>query len=172
MNNFSFCNNPRIFNGTPHEIKFFAQGDTEFNRKDNRFVLKNKAAKATIIPQSGTRPLKVNYNAAPFIIFQVYGIDIRANDFARRIETLYNFEQYDIIIVSEAYAKAASSAGLSPTYIDRLYVIDEPIYDEGRIVGCHRLRHYMALADPLWYTYNYGTSPFSAFLAQKQKDFG
>ena len=171
MNNLNICSNPRIFNATPHEIKVYSNEDCEFCRKENHFILKNKNAKVTIIPQSGTRPLKVNFNAAPFVLFQVYGIDIRANDFARRLDILHDFTNYDIIIVSEAYAKAATSAGLSPQYLDRLYVIDDPVYDEGKIVGCYRLRHYMALAEPFWYTCNIGTSPFSAFLSQRQKGF-
>ncbi len=162
--------NPKIANFTAHPVKIFWPEAVRADRSKKRYNQDTSFENPlkVIVPITG-KPLQVRPSNDSSILGYAAGIPIVGNDFAKRIEIPHNFLQYDIIIVSEFYARAAASACIDPRLLDRLYVPEALVYEGEKVVGCRGIRHYMTFFSDQWYKLGQGASKFSEFLGQNQR---
>lgn len=167
---------PKILNKTPHVINIINKDCCFYDRmsKKHRLIKDVSAEKATIqkIPISGGEALHVRGNLIPYVVYNLNGIEISANNLlvTNRIDFLPDYTSYDIIIVSEYYANAVASVGYCWDYLDRLYIVDSPVLDDNdNVIGCLRLRHYFPFLDAVYYDNNCNMSAFSSMLAHNMQ---
>ncbi len=112
----------KIFNGTNHDLKIFANnGDFSVTRKGEKFLVNPYAQPAYIIPQQ--KPLSVH--SAPLYPLAEYsetGTIFLPEFCYTPVDFLPDYQQYDLIACSTLYAQFAIQAFCNnPNYLDRLY---------------------------------------------------
>lgn len=118
----------RIYNGVNHDIKLF-EDPTKFtvNRKGQYFLNDPDAQPDKIIRQM--KPLSVRSNPVPSGFSGIPALFL-PEAVGAQIETLPNFSDFDIIVVSTIYAGMARQLIVNnPEYLDRLYT-PVPVYDD------------------------------------------
>ena len=118
----------RIYNGVNHDIKLF-ENPTKFtvNRKGQYFLNDPDAQPDKIIRQM--KPLSVRSNPVQ-ASFSAASLLFLPEAVGAQIETLPNFSDFDIIVVSTIYAGMARQLILNnPEYLDRLYT-PVAVYDD------------------------------------------
>lgn len=152
---------PRIYNGVNHGINLY-ENPTNFtvNRKGQHFLTNPEAKPDRIIRQM--KPLSVKTDLIPMNSITNPGLFL-PEPVGAQIETLPNYCDYDIVVVSTIYAGMARQlTGNNPDYLDRLYT-PVPVFDDNpqvyrnsaRMAGSIGFRKVWYPMTPQWYVQEY-----------------
>lgn len=118
----------RIYNGVNHDINLYENpANFTVNRKGQYFLTNPNAKPDRIIRQM--KPMSVKTDLIPTNSMTNPGLFL-PEAVGAQIETLPNYFDYDIIVVSTIYAGMARQlTGNNPDYLDRLYT-PVPVFDD------------------------------------------
>lgn len=149
--------NIRIYNGVNHNINLYEnQANFTVNRKGQYFLTSPNAKPDRIIRQM--KPMSVKTDLIPTNPMTSPGLFL-PEAVGAQIETLPNYNDFDIVVVSTIYAGMARQLIVNnPDYLDRLYT-PVPVFDDdpqvyrnsARMTGSIGFRKVWCPMAPQWY---------------------